>query len=635
MGKQKDEGSGIRFEREYNQICGRMLGEERRKRDISREDLARGILSGTALGHMESGRIGWTKLPGDTLMHRMGVSADYFEVVASAEELERWRRREDICRAFAVCFPASPGEAEEKVREYRLMYGKREPLEEQFLCKAEALLALLDWKRGGRETDAGRLSAVAQRAVSCTVPQGLEQGLEGLLLAPSELEAVLLDVAARMACGREDEAWELWQAVRAYPKAHHWWERVEALIAPQTAILGIWLCLWGRKGAGQPVMAYAREALELLRRNCSHSYLLPLLELMGRMPPQDGEERAYLEQVAGFRDAFREIYGRFGYPGYRIWQGISVDNTREIGVVLGMLRRCEGRPRAGAVYDGDGLIMTERQLEKIEKGIHKPSYENYQRLMWQYGKCGGWKTAMVETDSVELLELRQQISTWIGLCEWEKVQVGIERFRRKADAGYPRVRQELLFWDALMKWKKEGALEEALEMLLQALRCTVPPEEGRDLRWWVFEREEIIIASSIATVYRRLGRLEEAGKWFDTVMFSLEHQKTKAGIRHRGYNILMDHYDNYLGDAQSFQVAVQMNEETVQSDLNGLCISCLASMLYKIAWNSYEIASAEKQSYEILHQKWKKAFRLSQAVAKYTYDRVFMQFLEIREKKYS
>ena len=136
MGNHEDAESGIKFEREYNQICGKMLQEEREKRGISREELARGILSKTALSHMETGRIGWTKLPGDTLMHRMGVGTDYFEVVASAEELDRWRRREDIC----LLLPARPGEAVGKLREYRHVYGKREPLEEQFLCKAEALL---------------------------------------------------------------------------------------------------------------------------------------------------------------------------------------------------------------------------------------------------------------------------------------------------------------------------------------------------------------------------------------------------------------------------------------------------------------------------------------------------------------
>lgn len=441
MGKHGHKDSGIRFEREYNQICGKILGEERSKREISREELARGIISKTALGQIETGRIGWTKLPGDTLMHRMGVGTDYFEVVASAEELDRWRRREDIC----LLLPARPEEAAGKIQEYRHVYGKR-------------------------------------------------------------------------------------------------------------------------------------ESLELPRRNNSHSYLLPLLELMGRLRPRDAAEAAYLEQAAEFEDAFQRLYEWFDYPGRRVWQGISVENTREIGVVLRMLRKCEGKSRARAIHDADGMIVTERQLEKIEKGAHKPSYENYQRLMRQYGKSGGWKTAMVETDSVEVLELRQQISTWIGLCEWDRVQIEMERFRRKVDDAYPRVRQELLFWDGLMKWKMEGELEEALEMLLQALRCTVPVEEGRDLKWWVYEREEIIIASNIASFYRRLGRF--------------------------------------------------------QSELKGPRISCLASKLYRITWNSHETASEERNFYEILHQKWKNAFRLCQIMAEYTYDYNLMDLLRVREKKF-
>ena len=372
----------------------------------------------------------------------------------------------------------------------------------------------------------------------------------------------------------------------------------------------------------------------MLRRNNSHSYLLPLLELMGRMRPRDGGEAAYLEQAAEFREAFQRLYEWFGYPGYRIWQGISVDNTREIGVVLRMLRKCEGKSRARAIHDADGIIVTERQLEKIEKGVHKPSYENYQRLMRQYGKCGGWKTAMVEADSVEVLELRQQISTWIGRREWERVWIEIERFRRKVDATYPRVRQELLFWEALMKWKKEGALEEALELLLRALHCTVPSEEGRDLKWWVFEREECIIASNIASVYRRLGRLEEAGKWFDTVMFSLEQQRGRTGIEHRGYGILMSGYDNYLDDKGCLKLAVELNEEAICNFLKWPLIDSVASILYAYAWNSYEIASKEPKLFDVLRPKWNDAFRLCQSLVRFRYDYYFEEFLQVREEKF-
>ena len=53
----------------------------------------------------------------------------------------------------------------------------------------------------------------------------------------------------------------------------------------------------------------------------------------------------------------------------------------------------------------------------------------------------------------------------------------------------------------------------AFESLLQeALHITVPDWEGKEAKWWVFQREEMIMASNIASTYRKLGCLEETGK---------------------------------------------------------------------------------------------------------------------------
>ena len=49
---------------EYNQIYGTILREERKKRMISREELASGILSRTALENLESGKSGMEEADG-------------------------------------------------------------------------------------------------------------------------------------------------------------------------------------------------------------------------------------------------------------------------------------------------------------------------------------------------------------------------------------------------------------------------------------------------------------------------------------------------------------------------------------------------------------------------------------------
>lgn len=661
------------FIREHNRVYGEILENERKKRKISRAELAYGILSRTALENVEKGRTGWTKLEGDTLMQRMGISADYFETLSSAEELDRWRLREDICLTILD----KPQEAREKIREYREKYKKRVSLEEQFLLKAEVILMMMDAGEAGNieNRESGRsgmregILTLARQSADCTVPKGWDEGgnLADFFLAPGELEAILLVSAAMLFQGRIGEAWELQQAVWNYPGKHQWEERLQVLILPQAAIMGIRIlrksieadskasAMAFDRTSTKPsananaiaksfyksidnskelALKFGKEALELLRRNCCHCYVLLLLECLCDLPAEEPEEKAYLGQAGKFKEAFREIYQWFGCPEYRLWQGISADNTLEAGLTLEMLRKFYGKSRADAVSDGAKQVVTERQLEKIEKGIHKPSYGNYNRLAKQYGKYGGWNMPLLETASAEVLELRQEISTLINFEEWQEAEWKLEWLRRKADVRYPRVRQEILFWDAILKWKKEGELEESLSMMLEALRYTVPDFEGRDMKWWVYQREEIMLASDIASLYRRLGRLEEAGKWFDAVIFSVQQQSRRTGVCSYGYDLLIDGFSNYLGDICCYEEAVRVSEECNRKLLMYSNVSEMRSMLYHIAWNAYESAEKGGESYEVLQQKWEKAFRLSERMADFMYDLKMKIFLEERREKY-
>ncbi len=652
------------FAREYNMECNRMLGRERKNRKIPQEKLAQGILSRAALEDLEQGRIGWTKLIGDTLMHRMGVDTGYYETVTSAENLDKWRLREDVC----LLVPGSPAEAESKMREYRRKYPKRDNVEEQFLMKAEIILRLADIRKRRKinPAEAEEVLEMCRKAAACTIPEGWERKLLNFWLAPAELEAVLLTGAALAVCGRREEAWALQGSVWEYPKEKKWEERMLVRIIPQAALLGMELAL--AESNMEAAFEMGKEALELLRRNGSHCYLMPLLDLFDRIKlgnerealsrrslqaegspggkhdrnaqaegspnmksGRQAEVEEYLAKAQGFRSTFRQIYETAGCSGYRLWQDMDADNTREAGMVLKMLRMFEGKARAKAIYDEEGQIITEGQLVKIEKGIHKPSYQNYQRLMKQYGRYGWWGMPIVETDSAEVLELRQRISTLIGFGRWEEAEQEMQWFRRKVDAGYPRVKQELLFWEALLKWKKENELEECLAMMLKALHYTVPDAKGRKMEYWVFQREEIIIASNIGMLYRKLGKLDKAKEWFETVLHSLEKTKDRTGIMYVGYGILMGGYDNLLADMGYIEKALEMDKEAIQAYLKWPQIWCLASMFYRIAWNSYEIASPDTETVTERNKncclKWREPFLISESLADFMYDERYLAFL--------
>lgn len=623
----------------YNHACGKVLGCERRKRNLTLEELSSGIMSTSKLEKVEKGTAQWTKLTGDTLLLRMGIPPEYFESLATGAELERWRLREDIC----LLLPQHPETAVEKIKYYRNSCLRREPLEEQFLMKAEFILMLC------RKESPKTLLDTAIQAVECTIRKGWEQDINSLCLSPGELEAVLLVSAALFRSRRNAEGWRLWTAVWDYPKAHKWRERTMALILPQAAILGIRQVFsscgttagnkapkdspYG-KAARADMAARGRETLELLRRNCCHCYALPLLDSLCGIDAALFGEPGYGETILRFREMFREMYEWFDYPGYRIWQGISVDNTRDAGMTLKMLRTFYGKSRDNAVYDGSCLVVTPRQLEKIEKGIHKPSYENYRRLAKQYGKCGEWNMPLLETDSVDVLEQRQLICTLMEYNQWEQAEWEINRFRNMVNPVYSKVQQELLCFDASLKWKRKGALRESLDLMLDALRCTVPDFDGRDMKWWVFQREEIMIASNIGSLYYRLGNSESAKKCFEDLLFSIKQLCFRTGIYNCGIEIVALGYSNLLGTLQCFELARKISQEIAANSLLSYKINCFQYLLYHIAWNAYETADKKPEEYEFLRHKWKKAFQISESMSEFVLDTHLNTLLKERERKY-
>lgn len=627
-----DSYSQERFTCEYNKVCGSIFREERKSRGMSLEKIAAGLLSKTALGNMESGKTGWRKVTGDTLFQRLGILPDYFEMVASSDELERWRMREDI----SLLISDQDRKAQDRIREYRERYSDREPIEEQFLQKAELLLLLKEQvEKAGSEVclQRERIETMAEAAIARTVPDRRGRKWIELPLAPSELEAFLLLGAVRMVCGRSEEAWQIQQAVWDYPRRHGWRERIIVQIMPQAALLGMELALQEKDSS--KAFRMGREAVEMLRRNSCHCYLLPLLERMSGISEVElwERDRAYRNEIIVFRDGFKHIYAQEGYPGYRIWQGVYVENTREAGIVLKMLRKFAGKSCAKAVYDGEEMVITERQLEKIERGEHMPSHENYQRLIRQYGKSGGWMMPMLETDSVEVLEQWQEICSLIGFCEWDRAKERIEQLRQKVVMSYPRVRQAFLLFDALILQEYKREWEKSLDMLQKALYITMPDIEG-DKKWWVFQREEIIIASNIASTYRILGKIDEARRWYQAVRFSLQQQKGKSGLEQRGYAILMESVDNYLGQEERYEEAIEANKEAVSNYLKQPEIDTLDRAYYRIAWNTCKLSSKQKMQHELYRKQWMDAFQASETVADLFYDEYIMEFLQKRRKDY-
>lgn len=631
--------------RRYNQYCGKFMYKERCRSGISEQKISRGVCTRTELRKMENGDIPWKKMIGDYLLQRLGVPTEYFEVMADARELNGWRDREDIC---LIIFE-QPQKAQQLLETYQKKYRKKTPFEEQFLRKMQTILLMQAYKKSfesksvdvEREKSEGEnLVESAQQTVLCTLPDGWEKKkLSKFLLAPCELESILLLANCLLLIGKTDEAMQMHKKVADYVKQAKFEPKVQILIYPQVALLGMKLELYA--GNEEKAFSYGMEALELLRHQYSQRYVVfvleELLNVLECISVKGKEDQKYKEEeteVTEFLKTFEELYRLFSHPKKRMWQSISVSNTHEIGLTLKMLRKAMGLS-AAKVSAANPDHMTARQIEKIEAGTHRPSGRNYEMLMQFYHKTGLEGQLLLETDSLEVLHQRQEIVDFIIREEWDNAWESFQSFKEKLDVNVPLNRQEMIFLDTDIQhtYHKKLTAQEYVKQMEKALYCTMPKIPMEKWNMWVFQREEAIVAGNIAGKFLNSGESKKAEELFSKLLQSFDMQMEHTRIPYRGYVVITTGLVNALGENKKYYQSIKQDERSINVLLNDT-IEDVDAFIYDICWSLYELVNEYPDKKEKYQNWWRELFPIAYKLAEFFCKKNDVSFYEERKSKY-
>lgn len=631
--------------RRYNQYCGKFMYKERCRRGISEQKISRGVCTRTELRKMENGDIPWKKMIGDYLLQRLGVPTEYFEVMADARELNGWRDREDIC---LVVFE-QPQKAQQLLEVYQKKYRKKTPFEEQFLKKMQTILLMQAYKKSfesksvdvEREKSEGEnLVESARQTVLCTLPDGWEKKrLSKFLLAPCELESILLLANCLLLIGKTDEAMQMHKKVADYVKQAKFEPKVQILIYPQVAFLGMKLELYA--GNEEKAFSYGMEALELLRHQYSQRYVVfvleELLNVLECISVKGKEDQKYKEEeteVTEFLKTFEELYRLFSHPKKRMWQSISVSNTHEIGLTLKMLRKAMGLS-AAKVSAANPDHLTARQIEKIEAGTHRPSGRNYEMLMQFYHKTGLEGQLLLETDSLEVLHQRQEIVDFIIREEWDNAWESFQSFKEKLDVNVPLNRQEMIFLDTDIQhtYHKKLTAQEYVKQMEKALYCTMPKIPVEKWNMWVFQREEAIVAGNIAGKFLNSGESKKAEELFSKLLQSFDMQMEHTRIPYRGYVVITTGLVNALGENKKYYQSIKQDERSINVLLNDT-IEDVGAFIYDICWSLYELVNEYPDKKEKYQNWWRELFPIAYKLAEFFCKKNDASFYEERVEKY-
>lgn len=599
----------------------RIFTAYRKEKKIRTEKIVSGVISRRAFLDIEKGKSVLSRENWKFLMHRIGIVTDYFETVVSRKELKDWRCREDIC--LSVCEDCE--KAKKLLEEYRNSHIKMSNIERQFCLKIE-------WLLSRNEKSGEELYKLSKDAVCCTVQEDWKENLSALYVGPEELEAMLLVVWSLLKKNELMDAFRLFDQIQRYPKIHNWEPRMREMICAQIALIGI--KLYERMQKIDIAYKIGIESLELLRQQSSQRYAYPLLVELVRIGIMlEKEKSEELQQFLKFQKAFAILYEENKIPYMRVWQCGSIENSYDVGMVLKRMRMAQEKTQEEVCIDEKGFsFLNVRQLSRIEKGENRPSTENFQFLTRKMGRELDWIMPMLETDSIEVLSMRQDIIYAIGMRQWKKAKNILEQLKTKIraeDYKEPQIQQEIQFIEAMYELEANKiTVSEAEKKYYEALSYTF------ELSWLSLEElpfirsEEGIIISNIADIYHDMGNLKKSEELFEKLSSVYQKKQMLLKTNSSASAIILGQYSRLLGNIMNYKKALYIDSVNLQYELNDFNLIHIENLLYNQAWAYYEIDREQN------NQKIQRKFWTAQRIAEFNRKEELINLLKMRENKY-
>lgn len=599
----------------------RIFTAYRKEKKIRTEKIVSGVISRRAFLDIEKGKSVLSRENWKFLMHRIGIVTDYFETVVSRKELKDWRCREDIC--LFVCEYCE--KAKKLLEGYRNSHIKMSNIERQFCLKIE-------WLLSRNEKSGEELYKLSKDAVCCTVQEDWKENLSALYVGPEELEAMLLVVWSLLKKNELMDAFRLFDQIQRYPKIHNWEPRMREMICAQIALIGI--KLYERMQKIDIAYKIGIESLELLRQQSSQRYVYPLLVELVRIGIMlEKEKSEELQQFLKFQKAFAILYEENKIPYMRVWQCGSIENSYDVGMVLKRMRMAQEKTQEEVCIDEKGFsFLNVRQLSRIEKGENRPSTENFQFLTRKMGRELDWIMPMLETDSIEVLSMRQDIIYAIGMRQWKKAKNILEQLKTKIraeDYKEPQIQQEIQFIEAMYELEANKiTVSEAEKKYYEALSYTF------ELSWLSLEElpfirsEEGIIISNIADIYHDMGNLKKSEELFEKLSSVYQKKQMLLKTNSSASAIILGQYSRLLGNIMNYKKALYIDSVNLQYELNDFNLIHIENLLYNQAWAYYEIDREQN------NQKIQRKFWTAQRIAEFNRKEELINLLKMRENKY-
>lgn len=531
----------MKRESNKNITVGHLLSEERKRQQVSEQQLIEGLGTRAILNKLENNQVQCEKMLLDILLQRLGRSPDKLEYILTWGEY-----REECTRDWLeeCVFKKNKKWAERALQFYMERKVRAEAVQQMYYCRGRAMIAYwIDEDKAAAET-------WLMKALNHTFPRWKEASWEKCRISTIELENVLALVRVRQECGQTGGI--LLNNCRAYIDASVTDGEENAKIYSKYA----WLAAREECMKKQPekALALCTEALERLREYCIEYFMRPLLgtiiecrELFGVSPKAEGSDH-YREYLS----ALCHLHEQFGESWYPVDSVLHNCCQKAYHLDFEIIRAERYAHDMTQEMVADEVYASAKEITKIEHLKSSPRGRHLAQLLEKFGLEKERQNGLVVTDSFEMLELRKQISGFTYRRQYDAAKPLLQRLR--SNLNMQQSENQRIVWIlqnmidiAEEKCSYNEILEKDWEMLgetykLSPERLQSSPKikknrgkEGEEITYRAPLRNEAGLINQIAILLIEIRKKEEAIRIYEWAVETFERSRVKTKYRYHLY----------------------------------------------------------------------------------------------------
>lgn len=492
---------------------GKILYQERSKKNILQEQIFEGMYSQSKISKLENGFAVPDKLLMDISLQRLGRCSDTLEAIMSLKEYRMFDIRETLKKHF---YPGDYERDKTLLQEYRTWKISDEPIHAQFL---ETYTALNEYRV---HKDADRCQKELETALEITFPQWRKLDFIQFSLCGQELHLLILIAFFILEDSRNKKNKKLAKHIQknkdyAVLLLNKTADYIEKYCCEEEKVKYFPQCMWllavywKQQNNWNNVEECAHRGLECAAECGALPLLAKLLELVIEsrdfLLGQWEEKHALCCQL----NSLKEVLSRYGK-----WV-LSLDDLAllhyvchedDISLDFEILRDI----RKNRKIPQDKLkSCTQTTISRIECAKQKPFPASFIAITKELGVTKPYYGSRVMSDNYDLYELAHWRNQASFNQEWEKEAELLNQLEASLDMTIP-INKQYIETCRLEEKKHRGEIEpeEGIRQLEEILRYTMSDYQEGKLR--IPSRHEFVILNMMAGFMRKSGQMEKAVK---------------------------------------------------------------------------------------------------------------------------